>query len=424
MNTEVTKKNAFMNFLETKVVPIAVKAGNQRHVLAIRATFLQIISFITIGSFFLVLIDFPGVTDKLEAFVPYFSTIFNFTFNFVAVYFAIALGSNLGKEYGYDGTITGLLSLMSFLIVSQPSFTTDGFSTNYFGVGGFFAAMLSTIVTVELYRLCMTKGIYIKSPKGVPPVVGVFFEILIPQLVVLVPFVLIVTVIGFDVTGFVYSIFQVFARGVDSFWSLITMTIFVDNGLFFFGIHPWTIVGPLYIPVVTANTIANAEALAAGVALPFVQSTALYNGAKWGGTGGLFAITLLCLVSKSERYRTLGKISFIPTLFGIGETILFGIPVAFNPVFFIPFVILQPIVSYGSFYLFTVFNLVARGTVPTGGFLPGPVHLYLGTLDWRAPVLGLISAVILPILVYYPFFKVQERVELGIEEKSKSESNV
>lgn len=417
MNTDLAQKNSLLTFIEKKIAPFAIRIGSQRHVLAIRSSFLQIISFITIGSFFLLLTSLPGVSEHIQGAIPYLTAVYNLTFNFVGVYFAISFGNNLGKEYELDGNITGLLSLMTFLFATQPNLATDTFSTNYFGVGGFFAAIIFTVYTVEVYRLCMKKGIYIKSPEGVPPAVSSFFTMLVPQLIILIPVILIVTVGGIDITGTIFDLFSVFAKGVDSFFSLIVMTIFVDNGLFFFGIHPWTIIGPLYLPVITANTIANAEALAAGNPLPFIQTTAFYNGAKWGGTGGLFALTLLCMTSKSKRFRALGKLSFIPTFCGIGETILFGIPVAFNPIFFIPFVILQPIVSYGSYYLFTMLGWIAKGIVPISGFLPGPIFLYLGTLDWRAPLLGAISGVILPMLVYYPFFKVQEKIELMDEQK-------
>lgn len=422
MNNELAKKNALFSFIEDKIAPFAIKIGSQRHVLAIRSSFIQIISFITIGSFFLLLTNFPGISEHIEGAIPFLNAGYNLTFNFVGVYFAIAFGNNLGKEYDLDGNITGLLSLMTFLFATQPMMATDGFTTTYFGVGGFFAAILFTIYTVEVYRFCMEKKLYIKSPEGVPPAVSSFFTMLIPQLIILCPVFMIVTVGGIDITGAVFDLFSVFAKGVDSFFSLIIMTIFVDNGLFFFGIHPWTLIGPLYLPVVTANTIANADALALGQALPFIQTTAFYNGAKWGGTGGLFGLTILCMMSKSKRFRALGKLSLIPTFCGIGETILFGIPVAFNPIFFIPFVILQPIVSYGSFYLFTLLGWVAKGIIPISGFLPGPLHLYLGTLDWRAPLLGIISGVLLPMLVYYPFFKIQEKIELKDERKQLEEA--
>ena len=181
MNTEHMKKNRMFDFIERKLAPLAVKIGSQRHVLAIRSSFLQIISFITIGSFFLLFTSFPGITEHIQGAVPYFNAIYNLTFNFVGVYFAIALGNNLGKEYDLDGTITGLLSLMTYLFATQPTMAKDGFLTTYLGVGGFFAAILFTVYTVEVYRFCMNHGIYIKSPEGVPPAVSSFFTMLLPQ---------------------------------------------------------------------------------------------------------------------------------------------------------------------------------------------------------------------------------------------------
>ena len=161
MSQEATKKaNPLMSFIEKRIAPIAIKIGSQKHVLAIRSSFLQIISFITIGSFFLLITNITALQPYIQDYLPVLNSVFDLTFNFVAVYFAFSFGSNLGKEYELDGTITGLLSVMTFLFATQPNITTDGFSTAYFGVGGFFAAILFTIYTVEIYRLCMKLGIY------------------------------------------------------------------------------------------------------------------------------------------------------------------------------------------------------------------------------------------------------------------------
>lgn len=423
--TSKFNSNVFYNFIEQKIAPIAIKIGEEKHVAAIKDSFMEIISFIMIGSVFLLITNLTMFTAFNDFIAPYASALnvgYTLTFGFAAIYFTYAFGYNLGNNYGLSGKTCGLLSEMVFLFAANPHIAQNGFSTDYLGVGGFLASIVFTIYTVELYRFCIVKKIYLKAPEGVPQAVSNFFNTLIPQTIVLLPVFFVVNCLGFDITGLVYSIFQGFADGVDSFWSLYFMTVFVDNGLFFFGVHPWTVVGALYLPVITANTVANAELLAAGEPMKYIQTAAFYNGAKWGGTGGLFALTILCLFSKSKRFKTLGKISFIPTLCGIGETILFGLPVAFNPLFFIPFVILQPLVSYGSFYIFTALGWVTKGFIPLSGFLPGPLFLYLGTLDWRAPLFGIISALVLPMLVYYPFFKVQEKIELTNELKKEVET--
>ena len=44
-------------------------------------------------------------------------------------------------------------------------------------------------------------------------------------------------------------------------------------------------------------------------------------------------------MSKNKALKQVGRLSFIPALFGINEPILFGAPIVLNPMFFIPFVI-------------------------------------------------------------------------------------
>lgn len=419
------KTNFFYDFIEQKIAPLGIKIGEQKHIAAIKDSFLEIISFITIGSVFM-LIQSLGNLYAPDIFTQYSGQLqagIDITFNFVAIYFTFAFGYNLARIYKLDPKTVGLMSVMAFLFASNPTLATDGFQTTYLGVGGFLASIVFTIYTVEFYRFLLNKGIYLKAPEGVPGAISAFFNNLIPQIIVMLPVWFICNFLGFNITGVIHQAFSMFADGVDSFWSLYVMTVLVDNGMFFFGVHPWTLLGPLYIPVVTANTIANAELLAAGESMKYIQTLAFYKGAKWGGTGGLFAVTILCLFSKSKRLKTLGKISFIPSLCGIGETVLFGFPVAFNPLMFIPFVFIQPLVSYGSFYIFTALGWVAKGSVVLSGFLPGPLNLFLGTMDWKAPLFGIISAIILPCLVYYPFFKVQEKIELEQEHALLTETN-
>ena len=47
------KTNFFYDFIEQKIAPLGIKIGEQKHIAAIKDSFLEIISFITIGSVFM-----------------------------------------------------------------------------------------------------------------------------------------------------------------------------------------------------------------------------------------------------------------------------------------------------------------------------------------------------------------------------------
>ena len=67
-----------------------------------------------------------------------------------------------------------------------------------------------------------------------------------------------------------------------------------------------------------------------------------------GGTGATFVVPFMFMwLTKSKRNRAIGRASVVPTFFGVNEPILFGAPLVLNPIFFIPFILLQ-LQTYGS----------------------------------------------------------------------------
>ena len=420
MNTnKESSKNGLYSWLEKTVVPLANKMQSFKYVQAIRTSFLEIIAFIIIGSFFMLIRDFPYTADAVAPIAKYLTVGVTLTFDMIALYLAFTFGSNLGEEYGLESRVTALLSVLAFLFATQTDLVNGNFTIKYMGSAGLFVAIIFSAYAVELYRFCNKYNVYIKAPKGVPPAVASFFKMLIPQIVIVFPIWILVTINGIDIAGTIYTIFGRFAESINNIWAYTAVEVFLDNAVWFFGIHPWSILGPTFIPLVTQNTLTNAALLEVGKEMTQVATIAIYSGAKTGGTGSTFIICVFCLLSKNKTLRTLGAVSILPTACHINEPILFGLPIIFNPIWFIPFVILQPIATSALAYLATALGWVSMGYIPFMGFLPGPIVWYLNTLDWRAIPWGIITGIIVPGIIYYPFFKIQERVIIKEEEENK-----
>src|SRR5699024_11677504 len=74
-----------------------------------------------------------------------------------------------------------------------------------------------------------------------------------------------------------------------------------------------------------------------------------------GGSGATIGLAILLLFfSKSKRYKTLGKISLPPAIFGINEPIIFGTPMVLNPFMFVPFVFVPIIISIFAYFTISV----------------------------------------------------------------------
>ena len=95
----------------------------------------------------------------------------------------------------------------------------------------------------------------------------------------------------------------------------------------------------VYMPVVSTCALANVEAYLAGQPLPYLPFIVMFS----VGSVDALGMELALLTAKSERYKTLSKVSLVPAIFNISEPIIFGTPVAMNPYMFIPYILLKPV---------------------------------------------------------------------------------
>ncbi|SQC71618.1 PTS system chitobiose-specific transporter subunit IIC [Klebsiella pneumoniae] len=102
-------------------------------------------------------------------------------------------------------------------------------------------------------------------------------------------------------------------------------------------------------------------------AKPMLDSYILLGGS--GATLGL--IIAIFIASRRADHRQVAKLALPSGIFQINEPILFGLPIIMNPVMFIPFVLVQPILAaitlaaYSLGIIPPVTNL-APWTMPTG----------------------------------------------------------
>ncbi|HAZ37208.1 MAG TPA: PTS sugar transporter subunit IIC, partial [Clostridiaceae bacterium] len=110
-----------------------------------------------------------------------------------------------------------------------------------------------------------------------------------------------------------------------------------------------------------------------------------------------------------------GKLSFLPSLFGINEPVLFGVPLVLNPLFFIPFILAESLNAVISFLLMQ-FGIIGKTYIMGGWNLFSPIGAFISTMDWKALVL-VIALIVMDTLIYLPFFKVYEKKLIKEEEK-------
>jgi PTS system, lactose/cellobiose family IIC component len=425
-----------VTMIEDTVTPLAAKLGQQKYITSIRDGFIAALPFMIVGSFMLVFI-FPPFDPETKwgfarAWLDFAKTYqnqlllpFQLSMGVMTLFISVGVAASLGRHYKLDPITTGLLSLMSFLLVAAP--VKDGtISTQYFSGQGIFTALICAIYSTEVYAFLKRKNITIRLPEQVPTGVARSFEVLIPVLAIILTLhplnLFIESETGMILPQAIMSLVKPLVSASDSLPAIL-ISLFICQVLWFAGIHGALIVTGIMNPFWMANLAENQAALASGGEL-----THIYLQGFWdhylliGGVGSTLPLAFLLLRSKAIHLRTIGKMGVVPGLFNINEPILFGAPIVMNPVFFLPF-ILVPMVNAVLAYVATSMGLVARVVSLTPWTSPAPLGASWAA-NWAfSPVIMCLVCMAMSAVMYYPFLKAYERTLLKQEEETAAEAH-
>lgn len=433
--------NHFMSFIEAKLMPVAFKISNQRHMRAIRQGIVATLPLTIVGSFFCIFLNLPidGYTEFIAPYTAILDIPFRFTIGILALYAAYGIGSCLAKNYNLNELNAGMLSVMAFLVTAVvPVKVNEGVdgviaAGRFINIGSLsssslFGAILAALISVEIMHFLKEKNITIKMPDGVPPEVANSFSALIPALCIILLFWVVRHVFNFDVNSLLSSMLMPLKdvlAGNSLFGGLLT--VFLITFFWVLGIHGPAIMGPVIRPIWDMTIAENTEIFMAGTSasqLPNIFTEQFLQWFVWiGGAGTTLALVVLFLFSKSKYLKKLGKLCLIPGIFNINEPIIFGAPIVMNPVLAIPF-ILAPMVVTTISYFFTVSGLVPMMMAKLPFTLPAPMAAVMST-DWSimAGILVILNFFI-ALAIYYPFFKMFERQQLAKEHNESYEEYV
>lgn len=445
----------FMDFMSNKLMPIATKVGSQKHLVALRDSFIATMPVVMTGSIALLInaffVDFPsqfgwdGITQTFQWLVNINNLIYNGSLAIVSIVFIFALGYNIAKVYSVDKLSGGLVALASFIIslgtsmtqsfelsgisngvakainqISGLSFSKGTLSVTIGGLipgnqvssRGYFTAIIIGFLSVIIFAKLMKKDITIKLPDLVPPAIAVPFTSIIPAFVAMYV-VAIITFVFNQFTGkliidWIYDVLQTPLLGFSQNPISVIAVAFLTQLFWFFGIHGGNVMAPIMEGVFGVALLANLEAFQKGAKIPYLWTSVSYGAFVWYATLGL--LIAVFWQSKNKHYREVAKLGIAPCLFNIGEPVMYGLPTVLNPILFIPF-LLCPVVMSGVAYGATALGLVAPVTQNVAWVMPPVLYGFFGTaFDWRSIILSLVNLA-LAVIIYLPFVKLANNPE-------------
>ena len=411
--------------LESILMPLAEKIGKNKYLIAIRDGFLLSMPLLIVGSFFLLIANFPipGWTNFWARFFgenwdAYFAKPTDATFSIMAMLAVVGIGYSFSEQMKVDKLFGGAVSLVCwFLIMPYKIMVNDtavsGIPLGWVGSKGIFVGIIVAFLSVHIYAWVNKKGWIIKMPDGVPPTVAKSFSALIPAGISVLVFFIINIIFAMtpydNAFNFVFTILQTPLLKLGNTLPAMVIAYIFLHLFWFFGVNGGSVVGAVFNPILQTLSAENLAALQAGQPLPNIISQQFQDlFATFGGCGSTLSLLIAMLFfCRSKRIKELGKLAFIPGLFGINEPIVFGLPILLNPMILIPFMLVPTINIVISYFCMSVGLVPLCSGVAIPWTMPVILSGFLAT-GWRGAVLQLFLLA-LGVFIYMPFIKMMDK---------------
>ncbi|MEF9967255.1 MAG: PTS transporter subunit EIIC [Longicatena sp.] len=412
----------FMDWMTNKFAPKMNKIARNPWVAAIQEAILTAMPVIFIGSFVTVLTAFGGLIKGF----PDFGPISTFSIGLLSLFLSYLVPYLIMEKKKHNKTKreAGIAGVAFFLMLVGPTFDEAGniiFSLSSLGNGGMIAALMAGLFVGFVMNI-FSQHSFFKEDSAIPDFITVWFDTLIPILVILFVGWLLVFQLKLNIFNMIYQLFTPILTAGDSFIGFVLLYFIGYTFLYTFGISTWVIY-PIESAIIMQGIAANQAAVAAGMAPTVLNAYGVSYYWTLGGGGVTLALGLMMLFfAKSKKCKVIGKASAIPSLCNINEPLVFGAPIAFNPILMVPMWIiglLGPALAWIALNL----NLIPKvSELFSFWYLPFPITTwFVGGMSGLLFSLGIFG---LSWLVYYPFFKVYDKQCVSDEEaeyKNKEE---
>lgn len=394
---------------------------NSEFVTAMRKGLLLCIPFLIIGSFCLVFTSFPipGYQEWIRTCLDgrvytAIMWVYNATMGSITPYLILSVSYSYASRHDKDEAgFYMFASFAAYIVFAAESI--DELSFSIFNNTWLFTAILVTVFSCILFkRFCALSRRLVSTRyqsnvdldfrntvQAIIPVAGVIMVFGFIKMVL-------VRFVGVNIQNIgsvvMIELFEVIGTGLLG----AIVFVFLIHILWFFGIHGSNMLSMVSENMFEQGMIENMAAHAAGgEAVNIFTKTFFDCFVLMGGSGATLCLLFALLLKRGKKKnKTLFNVSIIPALFNINEIVLFGLPVVFNPIMLIPFVLVPLAMLIISAFCVWI------------GIVPVPIS----QVGWTTPVIfsgylctgsttgSILQAVLLMIgtAIYMPFITLSE----------------
>ncbi len=418
----------FSRIFDRRIEPLLSGIFNLSIFHAIRSALAATMPFVLLGSFAILLNNFPlpAYQEKmLGLFGPgwknFGGTMWNATFGVMSLIMAFGISQFMAEQHNrlhptryINPAIAGLVGFGALMgLFEMPSGQIPQMWT---GVAGLFVAILVSVLASRLMlALGSIKKLRLHLLAGSPDqTIPQSFEAMIPGAITVAVFACAGAALSLwevSLHGLIHDILRYpFERTGDTLGRGLLYTGAIQV-LWFFGVHGANVLDPITHGIYETMMAANVAAAAAGDVLPHVVTKTFLDCFVFiGGTGATISLAVALLVfSQTPERKRLALLALLPGIFNINELLIFGLPVILNPIMLLPFV-LGPLILGGFSYLVVSLGIVPGTSVAVDWVTPVLYNSYLATGSLSGTVLQALN-IILGVLIYAPFVVLSDRFQ-------------
>lgn len=408
--------NKFMNWMENSFSPKLTKICQNVYISAIQKSIMTVLPIIMIGSFVTII----GLLREIRflSWIPDISLVNQFTFGLMSIFIAFLIPMKFMEEKGITKlkNIACLTSVGTFLVMLMPSFDSEAGTINFIldkiGTGGMLCAVLVGLICSKIFDIA-SRHSFFKEDTVMPDIIVNMFDSMVPVVICILA-----GVICYNLSFDIYEVIRMLFNPLMSIAQTIpgvVLIAFAECFLYSFG-FTW-ILFPIQWTIWMDGISANMAAVAAGEAATNICLMETYNGMfNIGGVGATLTLVILMSISKSRKLKTIGRVSLLPAVLNINEPIVFGAPVAYNPILMIPFWLNSIVISLVASVAYTTGIVAIPSAVNQLWYIPTVIQGFI-----NSGIGGVVLCIVLTVIsffIWYPFFKSYER-DVLLKEKAK-----
>ena len=416
-------ENLFNNPILIKMQEWGQKLGSNKFISALQYGMMSTMSILMVGAFCQIIAsvgDMLGFIPADGALYAAIMTPYNYTMGLIGIWVTGFIAFYYAKNLKLKNPLVHAIDAIIVFVMTCGPLVDGKIDTTFLGATGMFLGFVISGVVVRVEKFCIDKNLRIPMPDVCPPSLVNAFAAIVPLAVNVIIFQGLSSLLGLLGMSLPTALLAILMIPISGLTSLPGMFIIVFFALFLwcFGIHGTMIVYPIIMGSMVQAAQFNAAAMAAGEPLQWFPVSLFGAVALLGGTGNTWPLVLMGLRAKSEQIRAVSKASLIPGWFGINEPVAFGMPIMYNPILCIPYV-LNPLVIMVLYIIGYETGIIIPAWISINALMPMGFGAYFGTLNIMNAVW--VYLMLIPAgLIWYPFFKVYDNQLAKQEAEAKA----